>query len=149
MCGAVRVQKKINDVGWGAVRRNFFKELWGTVWCGNTFFEKNWKNAKKFSQIFSAIKVRVRWRFFNRSAPHPTRTLKIPKIPHRTPHPHVRIGAAVCACAEMLFTRKNPSIAFNYMNFHFFTQFWPFPHFFPHYHKKNSTISKNTLATLC
>ena len=41
MCGAVRVQKKINDVGCGAVRRNFFKELLGTVGCGNTFFLKN------------------------------------------------------------------------------------------------------------
>ena len=38
MCGAVWVQKKINDVGCGAVQRNFFKELLGTVGCGNTFF---------------------------------------------------------------------------------------------------------------
>ena len=67
------------------------------VGCANTFFEY-------FPKFFLLFKVRVRWHFFNPSAPHPTRTLKIPKILHRTPHPHVWIGAAVCACAEMLIT---------------------------------------------
>ena len=28
-------------------------------------------------------------------------------MPHRTPHPHMRIGAAVCACAEMLITSRH------------------------------------------
>ena len=34
------------------------------------------------------------------------------------------------------------------MNLHFFTQFWPFPQFFPTFSHKNSIISKNALVTL-
>ena len=57
MWDAVRVQKKINDVGCGAVRRNFFKELLGTVGCGNTFFfEKFGKMLRNFPKFFLLLK---------------------------------------------------------------------------------------------
>ena len=96
---------------WGAVRNFWNFYCAGGVRCGRVkkchrtrtlIAGKIWENFLAFFQIFQKKCFRIPTHlFFEKISP------QIPKIPHRTPHPHVRIGAAVCACAEMLFTSTN------------------------------------------